>query len=317
MKDFFSRYGGILMGALYGLVVRVIFGWTDFGDIFSLLSITFLGVVPILLGLIPIFLASDDQLDKQWYPVVHPLLTVLVFFIFCIASRLEDLICIIVLAIPYMAAAVVFGIIARIIIVARRKKKNKKIYSILLLPLLLGPIEQQLDSPVGTYSVVSRIGVDARPEEIWPNIIRVREIGEAEYKKGFFNFAGIPRPLYAELDEDTLNAMRTGHFEGGLMFIERVDAWDRYKHIGFDIKVVPSSIRKTVFDQHLLKGDHFRFLNAAYTLRPLPDGKTELILSSVYQLRTKINPYASFWGEQLLSDFQERLLNVIKKRCEQ
>ncbi|MBO9631518.1 MAG: hypothetical protein J7578_00270 [Chitinophagaceae bacterium] len=316
MKELFSRYGGILMGALYGLLVRVIFGWTDFGDVFSLLSITFLGVVPIILGLIPIFLASDEQLEKQWYPVVHPLLTVLVFFIFCIASKLEDLLCIIVLAIPYMAAAVVFGIIARTIIVAKRKKRNKKLYSILLLPVLLGPIEQQFNSPVGIYSVVSTITVDARPEEIWPNIIRVREIKEEEYKRGFFNIAGIPRPLYAELDKDTLHATRIGHFEGGLMFIEKVDAWDRYNHIGFNIKVVPSTIRKTVFDQHLLKGDHFRFLNAAYTLKPMPNGRTELILSSTYQLKTKINPYAAFWGEQLLSDFQERLLKVIKKRCE-
>jgi hypothetical protein len=51
-------------------------------------------------------------------------------------------------------------------------------------------------------------------------------------------------------------------------------------------------------------------------VRPLPDGRMELILSSEYRLKTKINPYGSFWAEQLLSDFQERLLAVFRKRCE-
>ncbi|MFT3704711.1 MAG: hypothetical protein QM802_20265 [Agriterribacter sp.] len=77
---------------------------------------------------------------------------------------------------------------------------------------------------------------------------------EKEYNKGFLNYAGIPRPLFAELDKDTVGAKRIGHFEGGLMFEEKVTSWKRNQEkIAFDITVVPSSIRETVFDQHILK----------------------------------------------------------------
>ena len=30
----------------------------------------------------------------------------------------------------------------------------------------------------------------------------------------------------------------------------------------------------------------------------------------------KINLYGEFWGQHLLTDFQDRLINVIKNRCE-
>lgn len=319
MNKSLIRVGGVLSGALYGVVLRIFFGqFLQSGDVYSLFSINFLGLIPILIGLIPLFFASDKDLDSTWFPVIWPMLAVLVFFLICFVTRLEDILCIIIISLPYLVAAVVFGIVARTFIVhARKKKKQKSLYSILLLPLLLGPVEQQIDSPVRSYSVSTEIMINADVQKVWSHIIRVPEIKNEEYTKGFFNYAGIPRPLYAELDKETLHATRTGHFEGGLKFVEKVIVWDKYRHIGFDITVVPSSIRKTVFDQHLLKGDHFRFLNATYKLEPQPGGKTKLVLSSAYQLKTKINPYASFWGDQLLTDFQERLLEVIKTRCEQ
>jgi hypothetical protein len=113
-----------------------------------------------------------------------------------------------------------------------------------------------------------------------------------------------------------IGATRVGHFEGGLKFMEKVTSWERNRHIGFDISVILSSIRQTVFDQHILKGNHFKFLQADYMLTPLSNGQTELTLRSSYQLNTKVNAYASYCGNQLVTDFQERLLQVIKTRCD-
>ena len=214
-----------------------------------------------------------------------------------------------------MLCAVTVGIIAGEII-QRVKAKRGTLYSILLLPFIVSPIEQQFKEPTHSYTVVTKVIVDASQATVWKNIIRVKQIEENEYKRGFFNYAGIPRPLFAELDKDSSGATRIGHFEGGLKFLEKVTTWDTNKHISFDITVIPSSIRQTVFDQHILLGNKFRFLNASYDLKPLPNGQTELVLSSSYELTTNINSYASFCGNQLLTDFQERLLSVIKARCE-
>jgi len=66
----------------------------------------------------------------------------------------------------------------------------------------------------------------------------------------------------------------------------------------------------------MLSGQHFKFLNATYQLKEISDKQTELLLTTQYQLDTKINFYGEFWAQQLLTDFQNRLLQVIKTRCE-
>jgi hypothetical protein len=315
MKDFLKKYAGIIVGAVYALTLRLVFNIKELDGAFSLFSITFIWVTPIVIGLIPLFYANREQLKRWGYRIFSPVWTVVVFFLLCFLTRIEDLICLWVILIPYMLGALTVGLIAGEII-QRVKTKRGTLYSIILLPFVISPIEQQFKIPTNTYSVVTSVTIKASPQTIWDNIIRVKQIDENEYTKGFFNYTGIPRPLYAELDKDTLGAIRIGHFEGGLRFEEKVTKWDRNKHIAFDITVIPSSIRQTVFDQHILRGKNFKFLNASYNLKPQQNGQTELILISSYELTTNINSYASFCGNQLLTDFQKRLLKVIKTRCD-
>ncbi len=315
MKQFIRRNLGILIGTVYALVLRLIFDINFIGEAFDLFSITFIWLTPIVIGLIPLFYATDEQLKNWVYRISSPIWTIIIFFILCFITRIEDIICILFLLIPYVLVGVTLAVITGEIILKIRNKKTT-LYSIILLPFIICPVEQKFLTPINNYKVKTRITINAKPQTIWQNIVRVRHITDDEFQKGFFNYAGIPRPLYAELDKDTLGAKRIGHFEGGLQFIETVNSWERNKHIGFDITVVPSSIRQTIFDQHILRGNHFKFLNAEYSLQPLPNGQTELLLSSSYELNSKINSYASFCGDLLLTDFQERLLKVIKARCD-
>jgi len=162
------------------------------------------------------------------------------------------------------------------------------------------------------YAVI----INNNADSIWNNVIRVKEIKDGEYSKGIFNYVGIPRPLYAELDKNGTGGNRVGHFEGGLTFKEKVDEWDPGKKVSFDIEMVPSTMRPTIFDQHVLRGKHFKFVGASYELMRINNNRTLLTLTSSYQLDTRINYYASVWGNFLLSDFQQRLLEVIKNRCE-
>lgn len=307
-------YFGVLLSGLYALLLRFVFGLSFLNGIFDLFSISFVWLIPFVIGTIPFFFAPREKLSRWTYRVAAPTLAILVFFIFCFITRVEDLICLVILAFPYFLAAIVGGLLVGGLVMRYRDKKGV-LYSFMLLPFIASLIEQQIATAPKPYSVVTKVLINASAEKIWQNIVRVSEIEESEYTKGFFNYAGIPRPLYAELNKDTLGATRIGHFEGGLKFMEKVTSWDRNKHIAFDISVVPSSIRQTVFDQHILKGSHFSFLNAAYGLKKFPNGQTELVLRSSYELNTNINGYASFWGNQLLTDFQERLLQVIKARC--
>jgi hypothetical protein len=316
MKQPIRKYGGVIIGSLYGLAMRFLFEIGlkfDFADLFS---VTFIWIVPIIIGITPMLFATDEQLASPRYRLTLPALTVCLFFLICFITRLEDILCIAIIAIPFILSAAIGGLIFAEILQKYKKNKKNITYSIFFIPILAGLAESELPTPTNVYEIKTTVVIENTPDNIWENIIRVKLINESEYQKGFFNYAGIPRPLFAELDKDTIGATRIGHFEGGLTFQETVSTWERNQQIAFNIKIIPASIRKTIFDQHILKGNHFKFLQASYQLKPIDSQKTTLILASSYQLDSKINGYGSFWGNQLLTDFQQRLLDVIQKRCE-
>ncbi len=313
-----ATYGGMLIGALYGLFIRYVFGLNskfvfDFADLFS---ITFVWVLPIIMGLIPLLLATKAQLENWTFRMLAPALTVIFFLGFCLVTRLEDFICIFIIGIPYFLMAAVVGLLFGKWLLAYKSKRSLFL-SVVFLPFVLAWVENTIPAPSAAFEVNTPIIIHAPAAIVWQNIVRVREIQASEYQKGLYNYAGIPRPIYAEFDNDTLGATRIGHFEGGLQFKEKVVVWKRNHEVAFSIQLIPGSVRNAIFDQHVLKGNHFRFLQAAYQLKSIDATTTELRLLTNYQLHTSINAYGSFWGQRLMTDFQTRLLQVIKARCEQ
>jgi hypothetical protein len=142
MKDFLKKYAGIIVGAVYALTLRLVFNIKELDGAFSLFSITFIWVTPIVIGLIPLFYANREQLKRWGYRIFSPVWTVVVFFLLCFLTRIEDLICLWVILIPYMLGALTVGLIAGEII-QRVKTKRGTLYSIILLPFVISPIEQQ------------------------------------------------------------------------------------------------------------------------------------------------------------------------------
>jgi hypothetical protein len=310
----FVSYGGVLIGGLYGLIIRIFFD-KHIDDLVDLFSITFVWIVPMVVALTPLVFAPRELLKNWSFRMSRPILSVLTFFIFCYISQLEDIICLIIISIPFLLVAAMTGVILGELIIQYRNKRGI-LFSVFLLPFLTGVIEPHFPTPTEVVETRSSVVINNTKETVWKNIIRVPEIRSSEYKKGFLNFAGIPRPLFAELDKDTLGGNRIGHFEGGLAFREKIIKWEKNSAITFDIKIVPSASSRTIFERHMLNGKHFEFLNATYQLKELNENQTELSLTTTYRLTTKINVYGKQWGQWMLSDFQDRLMNVVKSRCE-
>lgn len=294
--------------------MRIIFGLNFRGDFADLFSITFVWLLPIIVGLTPLMFSTKEDLNRIGVRISKPVLSVLTFFILCYWTGHEDIICILIISIPFLIVAGISGVFLGGLIL-RYRKRSGILYSVFFIPFLTGIIESNFTTPTENLETTSSIIINADKSEVWKYIVRVDNIQNTEYKKGFFNYAGIPRPLYAELDKDTLNGTRIGHFEGGLKFQENIIDWEKDKLVTFDIKIIPSTINRTIFERHMLNGQHFKFLNATYRLKEI-NGQTELSLTTKYQLDTKINFYGEFWGQLLLTDFQDRLINVIRNRCE-
>lgn len=315
LKKHIGTFGGILIGGLYALLMRIVFGLNSHENFADLFSITFVWILPMVIGLTPLIFSPKEDLESIRVRVVRPVSAVLTFFILCYWTRYEDIICILIISIPFLAFAGISGVVLGGAILRYRQRKGI-LYTVFFIPLITGLIEPKIPTPSAQYETTSSVIINANKSEIWRNIVRVNEIRNDEYQRGFFNVAGIPRPLYAELNDDTLGGTRIGHFEGGLKFQENIIEWSKGNFITFDIKIIPSPSKRTIFERHMLNGEHFKFLNATYRLKEISKDKTVLLLTTTYQLDTKINFYGEFWGQLLLSDFQDRLIAVIKTRCE-
>ena len=309
-----EKYGlliiGILIGIAYGIATRIVFG-----ERASLATVTYLFVVPAILGMVPLLFANEHQLRSYRYIIFIPWLTVGSVLLTMVMMGLEQWMCFVILAAPFVALATLGAFIIRLIQLHLRQRKGK-LLTLLLIPFLLSPVEELITSPSSIFSVTSEVDVKASTHVIWQNIIEVDSIRGSEYKPGVFNSLGIPRPINAVVDRKAVDGHRVGNFEGGLRFDETLTAYEENRSVSFLIKVDPRSVGPGVFEQHVLNGSYFSFVQATYQLTPQPDGNVKLTLTSSYQLTSKINFYGKLWGDWVLKDFQDRLLAVIQKRSE-
>lgn len=300
---------GLFLGVVYGLITRLVFG-----EAATLVTLSYLFVVPAVLGVIPLVFASDEQIRSYKTLIFIPWLTVASVFLTLWLVGLEEAICLLILGAPFFIIGTIGALIYRLIRIHRDKRKI--LLTVVLIPFLFSPLEETVKNPSDIFTVTSEVKVNSTPGNIWRNIIRVSPIKDSEYQAGFFQYLGVPRPIEAELTDEKPGALRIGHFEGGLTFIEHITDWKPNERVSFDITVDPKTIRNRVFDQHVLSGGYFSFVNATYEIEPLNDQQVMLRLVSSYRLTSKVNFYNRFWGDLLLQDFQDRLLAVIKLRCD-
>ncbi|SHJ21380.1 hypothetical protein [Flavobacterium terrae] len=314
MKRIQEKYGlliiGIIIGIVYAVLTRIVFG-----DKATLASITYLFVIPTILGIIPLMFVDKDKLRAYKTFIFVPWLTLGCFFTTLYLFGIEDFLCVVILAAPFFILATI-GSLIYVLFQINQEKKNNKLFSILIIPFLLGPIENMVKSPSKIYEVKSEVEINATPKKIWDNIVEVKTIDPKEYNMGIFNEMGIPRPLNAQVNWKGLGGQRIGNFENGLKFIEAITVYEENKKVSFNITVDNSSVADEIFERHVLNGNYFRFVDATYQLKQTNYGKVKLSLTTKYLLTSKINFYGKFWGDLMLKDFQDRLLAVIENRCE-
>lgn len=309
-----KEYIGIILGGIYGLIYRLLCERND--EIifdFNIFSISFIWILPIAIGLIPILISNQAIQNSKAKQVLYPVGSVLVFFIIALVSRLEDLVCILILTIPFTVVAGISGLIFSQII---KKRKSNKLFSIVLIPFLLVPVESNFSNKSKSYTIDSKIIINATKKDIWSKIIEVPEIQDSEYEYGFYNYIGIPRPVKSELKEIEGEEYRIGHFTDNLKLFEKITRIDTLSFVEFKIELEKSILRDIPTDKHILQSDYFKFKNISYHLTEINVESVELQLNCEYSIESRMNWYANFWAKGIIKDFEEKLLKVLKKKIE-
>jgi hypothetical protein len=187
---------------------------------------------------------------------------------------------------------------------------------LLLAPFAITPLENQFLAQDSFRVVHSQIEINADPETVWRNIIRVPEISAAERRFSFFHLAGLPSPVQATLTFDGVGGVRRGQWEDGLAFIETISDWRLYESYTMQMEAETGQLKPSPLPLHEIGGRYFDVIEGKYSLEPVGEDKVILHFNSTHRLSTGFNFYAGLWTDFFMGDVQNYILQIVKARCE-
>lgn len=307
----------VSFAVMAALIAYALFVTDIWKGVLSVMSLSFIILVPFAVGAFTIFLTDIKLVAKRKFVILLSMAPGVCFFFLTLALAMEGWACWLMILPFFLAASVAGGILmARI----RLKKHKDRMYMSLfaLLPFAIAPLEQAIGKIPGRYTADTAIEIRADKAAIWSQVTRVKKISAEEDKGWLTRFLGFPRPLQAELDYEGTDAFRKAIFDKGLVFDERVTAYRHQRYMHFTIRANPYNIPSTTMDEHIVVGgEYFDVLDGTYELEPLADNRCRLHLYSHFKLATSFNFYASWWAGWIMKDIQNNILQVIKRRAEQ
>ena len=306
----------VVAGAAYGIFLRASMGTPSFKEQFPIMSIGYIFLVPFATG----YLVCHGTPAPTWlFRVFGPWLSCLAGAAFAALVGWEGAICI-VMALPAMLIMASIGGLCEAAVRALKARRGQRTFAcagVVLLPLLTSGVESRLGAPEAVRTVATAIDVAAGPGRVWPEIAQVRRINKDELRPSLFHRIGFPRPVEATLHGSGTGAVRHARFEKGVLFIERVTAWEPDRRLAFTIKADTPHIPSTTLDEHVtIGGRYFDMLTGEYAIEPLGAGRVRIHLASRYRLATSFNFYSGVWCDAVLRSIQESILEILKTRAE-
>lgn len=307
---------GLVIGALYGLLLRGAFEWDAFSGMYEIVSNSFLLLAPFATGAIAVFFGSRagrlDVAEQIGIAAGTMMFFLLAMFVLFIAG----MICIVLVLPVFLIASIVGGLAMGLAL--RLVKYDKSVVSCFaLLPVVFAPLESRLTPGSHERTVANTVVIDASATDVWNNFTSVTNIDQQELGFSFTHAMGVPRPLQAVMDGAGVGAVRTSQWEKGVQFEEVVTQWQPPYRLFYDFNIPPNSIPRDAFDRHVeIGGKYFDIVSGGYTVRSLSDGRSEVTLQTTYANRSSLKLYGDLWGDFVFDDFHQSILRLVKLRAE-
>lgn len=177
MKYNFRKIGiVIIVPLIFALIVHFIFGVQGWGSLFTVMSISFLFLVPFGIGALTIYLSDVEKVKSKLYRVFMPWVPIFAFLIATLFFGLEGWACWLMILPLFLASASLGGAIAGRYKLKKAKRENTYLSFIVLLPFLLSPLENWIGSIANVYEAYTFIDLKSDKAKIWQNVTRVKAI---------------------------------------------------------------------------------------------------------------------------------------------
>lgn len=303
---------------LVGLSGGLAYGCLEYGLILladRTVSIGLVFALPLILGAIPVLLSTREQLSAYWRLLFVPWGICILLCTLAFTVNLEGVVCLLFVLIPFLVVSFLGMFLFRLY--KLRWGRRTPLYVSLLLPLLVIAVEERVGPATSLGSVTTSVIIHAPRSLVWESIKNVRDIHPEEIPSHFVHVIGVPKPLDGRLDRDGVGGVRSITWEKGMHFREVMTAWHEGWGYDYDIDVDPTSIPPTTLDEHVVVGgEYFDVLDGGYRIDSIAPALCRVTLRCRYRVTTTFNFYCRWLADYLINDFNEVILEVIRKRCE-
>jgi hypothetical protein len=309
----FQPWWPILAGALVGIALRLMF-YGKPGGAYAAMMASFIYLAPVLVGATTVYLAERQKRRSWGYYAGASALANLLFVVGTFLALIEGLICAIVIVPMFVVFGVVGGVLMGVVCRVTKWPRHA-LYSLAVLPLVLGGLEADVATPSRFGAVERTVIIHAPPETVWRNIMHVRDIRPAEVERAWIYRIGVPLPVSADEEatpEGLVRKVRMAkdvHFDQ--VFKQRIE--NRYAY--WTYRLYPDSFPPYALDDHVLVGGYyFDILDTSYRLTPTGEG-TALTIRMGYRVTTQFNWYTEPLARVLLGNFEEIVLEFYGRRA--
>jgi hypothetical protein len=163
-----SAITGVVVGALYGIVMRLAFDarFRHMQELFGVMTLGFLFIVPLVLGAITVHALPLDRKQKIALAIFLPWTSLSLSLAAMLLLKIEGLICV-VMALPILLVlSSIGGLLMRWYDLVRARKsgtdRNQASLLLLLVPFLFTPGERQIQAHDQLRPVTTSIVIDPR-----------------------------------------------------------------------------------------------------------------------------------------------------------
>lgn len=294
--------------------MRLVF-WRAPGNPYAAMMGSFIYLVPMLVGIVTVYIAETQQRRSWGYYLWAPFLANVLFVVGTLVILVEGWICAVVI-IPLFALLGSFGGLLMGIVCRVTNWPKQTLYSFVALPLILGGFETGLPLPERLSNVERSVTIDAPPSMVWQQIHNARDIQAEEVRSGWAYRIGVPMPLAGVSQQTPGGMVRKITMGKGIHFDQVVVDWQENRYVRWSYRFYEDSFPPHALDDHVrIGGMYFDFKDTEYTLTPRGNA-TELTIRMRYRVSTQFNWYADRVAQFLLGDVETVLLDLYRHRSE-
>ncbi len=310
----FAKRWPVLSGGLVGLLLRYVF-FGEAGRPYAAMMGSFIYLVPLLVGAVTVYLAERRQRCSWSYYFLAASAANMLLVLGSLVMLIEGLICAVVI-LPLFGllgglAGLAMGAICRL-----TRWPRHTLYSLTVLPLLLGGIEQHLPLPNHIGQVSHTVLIAASPAQVWSQLLDARDIEPDEIEGAWMYKIGVPLPVSGITEATVEGQVRHVVMGKQIHFDQLATDWQPQRRVRWIYRFKNDSFPPGALDDHVMIGGHyFDIQDTEYTLVPR-GAATELSITMRYRVSTSFNWYAQPIATLLIGNFEQVILRFYARRAE-